>query len=187
MTTTSETRSIFDWVVFAIIHIVLIGAIAYAGFQIYGAALGGWVAASAFIAGMVSMYLFAKIVPGETLMKVWLGLCVALNAGYLVHNGAKKIGVQLYNDAQVKKYEIGMAEAAKSSTRSVARALGASAKDAASLDKIFDNEVATVAAILAFLELASGIVIFAVGSRRVAAVDRAYRQEEFPRELTVGK
>lgn len=187
MSSTTEQRSIFDWVVFSIIHIVLIGAITYAGFSIYGAALGGWVAASAFIAGMVSMYLFAKIVPGETLMKVWLGLCVAMNAGYLVHNGAKAIGVKLYNDAQVKKYEVGMAQAARSSTKSIAKALGASAKDAASLDKIFDNEVATVAAILAFLELASGIVIFAVGSRRVAAVERAYRQEEFPHELKVGK
>lgn len=169
---TDEDRSIFDWVVFAIIHFVLVGAIGYAGFTVYGSRLGGWVAASAFIAGMTSMYLFAKIVPGETLMKVWLGLCVAANAGYLVHNGAKAMGVQLYNDAQIKKYEVGMAQAARSSTKAIAQRLGASAKSASELAKVFDDEVSLIAAVLAFLELSSAIVIFSIASKRIALKKR---------------
>lgn len=168
---TTEKRSIFDWLVFIVIHVVLIGAIGYAGFAVYGARLGAWVAASAFIAGMVSFYLFAKIVPGETLMKVWLGLCVALNAGYIVHNGARAIGIEAFNAAQVKKFEAGIAAAAQAQSRAIARTLGASAKDAATLEKVFDDGVSLIAAILAFLELASAIVIFSIASKRVAKVE----------------
>jgi hypothetical protein len=188
---TNENRSIFDWVVFSIIHIVLIGAIAYAGFQVYGERLGAWVGASALIAGLVSMYLFAKIVPGETLMKVWLGLCVALNAGYIVHNGARAIGIEAFNNAQVKKFEAGISAAAQARSRSIARTLGASAKSASELEKLFDDGVSLTAALLAFLELASGIVIFSIASKRVARIEAqeglAQKVEEFPSELPAGK
>lgn len=173
----NDKRSIFDWIVFTLIHVILIGGISYAGMQIYGSRLGVWVAASACVAGFVSMYLFAKIVPGETLMKVWLGLCVALNAGYLVHNGAQAMGIEAYNTAQVRKYEAGMAAAAGATTRAVARALGASAKDASQIEKAFGDSVAFWAALLAFLELASSIVIFSIASKRVAAALRAMNSE----------
>src|SRR5262245_3207067 len=113
MSATTEHRPALDWVVFSIIFTVLVAAIWYAGVSVYGSRLGHWVGASAFIAGLVHLYLFAKIVPGETIMKVWLGLCVALNAGYIVHNGAKAMGIEAFNNAQVKKYEVAMAEAAK--------------------------------------------------------------------------
>src|SRR6266498_1646681 len=62
MTSTTEQRSLFDWGLFTIIHLILIGAVGYAGFYVYGAHLGLWVAASATIAGLISTYLFAKIV-----------------------------------------------------------------------------------------------------------------------------
>ena len=159
-------RSIFDWVVFTAIHIVIIGGIAYAGYAIYTPALAGWVAASAIVAGLASMYLFAKDVSGETLMKVWLGLCVAANAGYLVHNGARALGVKDYNNAQVKKFELGMGKAARSSSKSVAKQLGLSVQSATQLERIFDDDVSVIAALLAFLELSSAIVIFAIASKR---------------------
>lgn len=190
MNSTTEQRSLFDWIVFTIIHLILIGAISYAGVYVYGPQLGAWVAASATIAGLVSTYLFAKIVPGETLMKVWLGLCVAMNAGYLVHNGARSIGIETFNGAQMKKFEIGMAEAAKSQSRGVARQLGLSAKAASELEKVFDDGVSLIAAILAFLELASGIVIFSIASKRLAAVEQHAQVKAanpFPHEIAVGK
>ncbi len=174
----NDNRSIFDWIMFLLIHFVLIGGISYAGFAVYGNRLGSWVAASAAIAGMASAYLFAKVVPGETTMKVWLGICVAANAGYLVHNGAQAMGVEAYNNAQVRKFEAGMAQAAQSTTTRIARQLGASAKDASQIEKMFDNSVSTIAALLAFLELSSAIVIFSVASRRVKiAVDQFERQK----------
>jgi len=162
----SSSRSIFDWLIFLVIHLVLIGGISYAGVAIYGHTLGAWVATSAIVAGFVSMYLFAKDVPGETLMKIWLGLAVALNAGYLVHNGARAIGVRAYNDAQIRKFEAGMAQAARTRSRAVARQLGLSAKDASALESVFDDGVSLIAAMLAFFELASAIVIFSVASKR---------------------
>ena len=174
----NDNRSIFDWIMFLLIHFVLIGGIGYAGFAVYGNRLGSWVAASAAIAGMTSAYLFAKVVPGETTMKVWLGICVAANAGYLVHNGAQAMGIEAYNNAQVRKFEAGMAQAAQSTTRSIARQLGASAKDASQIEKMFDNSISTIAALLAFLELASAIVIFSVASKRVkVAIDQFERQK----------
>lgn len=174
----NDNRSIFDWIMFLLIHFILIGGISYAGFAVYGNRLGSWVAASAAIAGMTSAYLFAKVVPGETTMKVWLGICVAANAGYLVHNGAQAMGIEAYNNAQVRKFEVGMASAAQSTTRSIARQLGASAKDASQIEKMFDNSVSTIAALLAFFELASAIVIFSVASKRVkVAVDQFERQK----------
>lgn len=186
MNPTTEHRSLFDWIVFSLIHIVLIGAIAYAGFFVYGLQLGAWVGASALIAGLVSTYLFAKIVPGETLMKAWLGLCVALNAGYLVHNGAKAIGVESFNDAQLRKFEAGMAETAKVKSWRVARQMGLSTKAATEIAKKFDDGVALIAAILAFLELASGIVIFSIASKRVARVELQMQRfaDPFPHELS---
>src|SRR5262249_12360687 len=121
-------RSLFDWIVWTFIHVILIGGISYAGFAVYKSGLAAWVAASAIVAGFVSMYLFAKDVPGETLMKIWLGLAVPMNAEYLVHNGAKATSGQAYNDAQVAKFEAGIAAAAQSQSRRVAKEVGLSAR-----------------------------------------------------------
>ena len=189
---TDEKRPLFDWVIFVLIHAVLIGAIGWVGVQVYGPKLGFWVGASAFIAGCTSMYLFAKIVPGETMMKAVLGLAVAANAGYLVHNGAQSAGIQLYNDAQIKKFEAGMAEAAKATSSRVARQLGMNAKAATELERAFGDGVSVIAAVLAFLELSLAIVFFSIASKRVAAIKRRARHrtdqnEEFPEELEMGK
>ena len=171
--TTIEHRTAFDWIMFLLIYAVLIGGISYAGFAIYGQQLGMWVAASSIIAGLASTYLYAKIVPGETIMKIALGIAVAANAAYMVHNGARAIGIGAYNDAQVKKYEAGMAAAAGATSRVIARAIGASAKDATAIEKTFGDGVSTVAALLAFLELVLAIIIFALASKRVRAIDDA--------------
>jgi hypothetical protein len=183
---TQEKRSAFDWVVWSMMHIVVIGGISVAGFVVYSAGLGAWVAASAIAAGFTSLYLFAKEVPGETLMKVWLGLCVAANAGYLVHNGARSIGVEAYNNAQIAKFERGMSQAARSSSRSVAKQVGLSVKDATALEKIFDDGVAAFAALLAFLELSSAIVLFAIASKRVAKAQSA-EPDEWRNEPELGR
>ena len=163
----NDKRTIFDWLIFTLIHIVVIGAIGYAGVQVYGPRLGLWVAASATVAGFASCYLFAKDVPGETLMKVWLYLCVAANAGYLAHNGARNIGIENYNAAQVEKFERGMAEAGKATTRRSAKELRLGAENASKIELAFSDGVSIIVAILAFLELASALVIFAIGSRRI--------------------
>lgn len=189
MNSQTEHRPILDWVIFSIIFIVLTGAIGYAGFVVYGGRLGLWVGASAFIAALVHLYLFAKVVPGETLMKVWLGLCIALNAGYLVHNGAKAVGIEAFNNAQVKKFEIGMGKAAQAQSRSIASAIGMNARQASEIAKLFDDGVALIAALLAFLELSSALVLFAIASKRVARIERTepirngeFAQEEIPLE-----
>jgi hypothetical protein len=184
---TDNPRPIFDWVIWSVIHIVLVGAIWYAGLSVYGPRLGHWVGASALIAGLVSMYLFAKVVPGETLMKVWLGLCVALNAGYIVHCGAQMMGIEAYNAAQIEKFEKGMAVAAQATSRRVAREIGLSAQTASQIEKAFGSGQSLIAAILAFLELSSSIVIFAIGSRRAATEQEKPQPErnEFPSELPV--
>ena len=171
--TTTENRSAFDWIMFLLIHVCLIGGIAYAGFATYGNRLGMFAAASAFIAGITSTYLYAKVVPGETIMKVLLGLAVAANAAYMVHNGAKAIGIGAYNDAQVRKFELGIAAAAGATSRSIARTMGASVKDATIIEKTFSDGVSTVAALLAFLEMSLAIIFFAVASKRVRAIDDA--------------
>ena len=168
----NENRSAFDWIMFLLIHLILIGGIGYAGFSIYGNRLGVWVAASAAVAGLTSTYLYAKIVPGETIMKVLLGLSVAANAAYMVHNGAKSVGITAFNDAQIRKYEAGMAAAAGATTRTIARSLGASVKDATALEKTFSDGVSTVAALLAFVEMSLAIIFFAVGSKRVGESTR---------------
>jgi len=173
MSKTTENRSAFDWIMFLLIHVVLIGGVSYAGFQIYGQELGMWIAASSIITGLASTYLYAKIVPGETIMKIALGIAVAANAAYMVHNGARAIGIGAYNDAQVKKYEAGMAAAAGATSRAIARAIGASAKESSAIEKTFSDGVSTVAALLAFLELVLAIIIFALASKRVRAIDDA--------------
>lgn len=172
---TSEKRSIFDWLIWTLIHLVVIGAITYAGIQVYGLRLGLWVAASATVAGFASCYLFAKDVPGETLMKVWLYICVAASAGYLVHNGARQIGIDSYNNAQVEKFERGMAEAGKTTSRRIARELRLGAESASKIELAFSDGVSVIVAILAFLELASALVIFAISSRRLST--QSVRQE----------
>ena len=177
---TTEKRSAFDWIMFLAIHLILIGGISYAGFQIYGERLGVWVAASALVAGFTSTYLYAKIVPGETIMKVLLGLAVAANAAYMVHNGAKAIGISAFNDAQVRKYEAGMAAAAGATSRAIARSLGASVKDATAIEKTFSDGVSTVAALLAFLEMSLAIIFFAVASKRVSAIERGNDPQPMP-------
>ena len=162
-----DKRSIFDWVIFTFIHLVVLGAISAVGFYVYTWNLGVWVAASATVAGLASCYMFAKDIPGETFMKVILGLAVAANAGYLAHNGAKKIGVDDYNNKQVEKFEKGMAEAGKASSRRIARELRLGAQESSKLETIFSDGMATTAAILAFIELACALVIFAISSRRL--------------------
>lgn len=164
----TEKRSIFDWLIFLLIHAVLIGGITVAGFYVYSPQLGAWVAASAIVAGFASAYLFAKEVPGETTMKCMLYLCVAMNAAYLVHNGAQRIGVDSYNAAQIEKYERGMAEAGKATSRRIARELRLGAADAAKLEMAFSNGVALWAAILAFLEIGLALIVFAISSRRLS-------------------
>ena len=167
----NDKRSIFDWLIWTLIHVVIIGAIGYAGVQVYGARLGLWVAASATVAGFASCYLFAKNVPGETLMKCFLYLCVALNAAYLVHNGARNIGIEGYNAAQVEKYERGMAEAGKTTSRRIARELRLGAKEASQLEVAFSDGVSVIVAVLAFLELASALIIFAISSGKLPEIE----------------
>ena len=174
---TDEQRPLFDWVIFVLIHLVLIGGIGYAGVATYGWKLGGWVLASATVAGLTSAYLFAKVVPGETLMKCLLGLAVAANAGYLVHNGAQAMGIELYNAAQVKKYEIAMGQAAQATSRRIAREIGVSARTATELEKAFGDGVSLIAALLAFLELSLAVMFFSIASKRVNAIVRREREE----------
>jgi len=194
----NDERSIFDWLIWTLIHLVIIVAIGYAGVQVYGWRLGLWVAASATVAGFASCYLFAKDVPGETLMKCWLYLCVALNAGYLVHNGARNIGIEGYNAAQVEKYERGMAEAGKATSRRIARELRLGAKEASTIEMAFSDGVSVIVAILAFLELASALMIFALSSRRLklqpvivqqqeTAIKLPVNLQEFPEALPTGR
>src|SRR5262245_582789 len=174
----NEKRGIFDWLIFLLIHIVLIGGIGVAGFYVYGTRLGIWVAASATVAGFASAYLFAKEIPGETFMKVVLGLLVAANAAYLVHNGAKGMGVELYNREQSDRYVKGLAEQAKSKSVRIAREVGLSNKQATELARVFDDSVSLSAALLAFLELACALIIFAISSRRGTGTP-----QKAPREL----
>ena len=173
---TSENRSMFDWLMFLAIHAIIIGGISYAGWNVYGDRLGIWVAASATVAGITSAYLYAKIVPGETFMKIILGLIVAANAGYIVHNGARNMGIESFNSAQVRKYEIGMAAAARARTRAVASAIGLNASASTQLERAFADSTATIAAILAFLELCAAVTFFAISSKRVSAIENQGRQ-----------
>lgn len=176
----NENRSMFDWIMFLLIHAIIIGGISYAGWHVYGERLGVWVAASAIVAGITSSYLYAKVVPGETMMKVVLGLVVALNAGYIVHNGARNVGVQSFNEGQVKKFEAAMGAAAQARTRAVASAIGLSARESTKLEQAFGDGVSMIAALLAFLELGLSIVFFAIASRRVNAIEDEARQGNAP-------
>jgi hypothetical protein len=163
---TTTKRSLFEWSLFILIHAVLVGAIGWAAFQTYGPKLGAWVFASAFIAGCVSLFFFHVEVKGETLMKIVLAIAVACNAGYLIHNGAKAAGVESFNLAQVKKFEAGVSAASKTTSKTIAHQIGLSATQASKLDKAFGDEVATIAALLGFIELALSLVFFAVGTAR---------------------
>ena len=186
----NEKRSLFDWIIFTLIHLIVIGAIGAVAFWVYTWNLGIWVAASASVAGLASCYMFAKEIPGETLMKVVLGLAVAANAGYLAHNGAKKIGVEDYNNKQVEKFEKGMAEAGRVTSWRIARQLRLGAGEASRLETIFSSGMATTAAILAFVELACGLVIFAISSRRLKSAQATAPQSAhnaFPHEINGGK
>ena len=173
---TSENRSMFDWLMFLAIHVIIIGGISYAGWSVYGERLGIWVAASATVAGITSAYLYAKIVPGETFMKIILGLIVAANAGYIVHNGARNMGIESFNSAQVQKFEIAMAAASRARTRAVASAIGLGARESTQLERAFADSTATIAAILAFLELCAAVTFFAISSKRVSAIENQGRQ-----------
>ena len=172
---TSENRSMFDWLMFLAIHAIIIGGISYAGWNVYGERLGIWVAASATVAGITSAYLYAKIVPGETFMKIILGLIVAANAGYIVHNGARNMGIESFNSAQVQKFEIAMAAASKARTRAVANAIGLGARESTQLERAFADSTATIAAILAFLELCAAVTFFAIASKRVNEIENEGR------------
>jgi hypothetical protein len=175
-TSTSENRSMFDWLMFLAIHAIIIGGISYAGWNVYGERLGIWVAASATVAGITSAYLYAKIVPGETFMKIILGLIVAANAGYIVHNGARNMGIESFNLAQVQKFEIAMAAASRARTRAVANAIGLGARESTQLERAFADSTATIAAILAFLELCAAVTFFAIASKRVNEIENQGRQ-----------
>ena len=177
---TSENRSMFDWLMFLAIHAIIIGGISYAGWNVYGERLGIWVAASATVAGITSAYLYAKIVPGETFMKIILGLIVAANAGYIVHNGARNMGIESFNSAQVQKFEIAMAAASRARTRAVANAIGLGARESTQLERAFADSTATIAAILAFLELCAAVTFFAIASKRVNEIENEGRQVTVP-------
>lgn len=177
---TSENRSMFDWLMFLAIHVIIIGGISYAGWNVYGERLGIWVAASATVAGITSAYLYAKIVPGETFMKIILGLIVAANAGYIVHNGARNMGIESFNSAQVQKFEIAMAAASRARTRAVASAIGLNASASTQLERAFADSTATIAAILAFLELCAAVTFFAIASKRVNEIENEGRGVSVP-------
>jgi hypothetical protein len=87
--------------------------------------------------------------------------------------------VESYNAAQVQKYEAGMSGAAKAGSLKVARALGASAKDASILERAFNNEVAVIASVLAFLEFFTSLVVLSLASRRQASARRPAPVGEF--------
>lgn len=189
MNNQNDERETFEWTIFALIHLVVIGAISVVGFYLYGKHLGVWVTASAIVAGLASAYMFAKDIPGETLMKVILGIAVAANAGYMAHNGAKKIGVEDYNNKQVEKFEKGMAIAGQSTSRRIARELRLGAESASKLETVFSDGMASTAALLAFAELGIALVIFAIASRRLKARRSAIGQEAsnpFPKSIDVG-
>jgi hypothetical protein len=162
----STKRTSSEWAIFVLIHLIFIGGIAITGFVVYGMTLGVWVAASAIVAGLALTHMFANDIPGEKAMKIIVYVFSALNAAYIVHNGAQAIGIEAYNTAQIKKYEIGIQEAAKSRFASVAKAVGANAEQAGKIEKIFDNSTALVASILAFCELLSALIVFTLGSSR---------------------
>jgi hypothetical protein len=164
--------------VWTVIHLVLIGGIAAAGIYVYGKGLGVWVAASAIVAGAVSLYLFAKNVPGETIMKVLLYTAAAANAAYLVHNGARYIGIEMFNAAQVKKHEASVSGASKTKSGRVAREIMKSSEESTTLERAFDDTVSIVAAALAFLEIAIALVCFAIASARLNEIRRRKRQRQ---------
>jgi hypothetical protein len=86
------------------------------------------------------------------------------------------MGIESFNSAQVRKYEIGMAAAARARTRAVASAIGLNASASTQLERAFADSTATIAAILAFLELCAAVTFFAISSKRVSAIENQGRQ-----------
>lgn len=119
----AATRPMLDWLVWTVIHGVVVAGISIAAFYLYNIGLACWIMASAIVAAAASLYLFARDVPGETFMKIILALCVAANAGFLIYNGAKAWGAASFNSAQVEKYKAAMGAAAQAKTRAVANAM----------------------------------------------------------------
>jgi hypothetical protein len=71
-----------------------------------------------------------------------------------------------------------MVEIELSNIFSIWEASFADAPSCLAMERMFDNSISTIAALLAFLELASAIVIFSVASKRVkVAVDQYERQK----------
>jgi hypothetical protein len=160
----NKKHAVGDWAIFSLVHFIVTASISVGAFKVYGPTLAFWTAGSGLIAGLVTTYLYMRQVKGTTAMKVLLYLCIALNVGYMVHNGAKAVGIAAFNDAQIKKYEIGMAQAAQSQSRKIAKEIGMSTKDASEVEKLFDNEVAVIASILAFLEIGMALICLAIAS-----------------------
>lgn len=167
-----QRRTLFDWCIFLLIYALVVGGASYFAVSVYGWNLGVWVAVSATIAGLVALYLFHSETGGTTLMRLVLAIVVAMNLGYLFHNSAHTFGVEKFNSAQVQKYEAGMAAAARASSRAVAKQLSLSARDATTLERVFRDDVASTAALLAFAELAIALICFAVASRRPARTEQ---------------
>lgn len=177
MTVQEPPRPLFDWAIFLVIHVALVGGIALAGFNVYGHYLGAWVGVSAFIAGCVGLFFFRYEVPGEILMKIALYVAMAANAAYIIHNGAKAAGVEAFNLAQVKKFEAGVSAASRATSRGVARQIGLSARDASQLEKVFGDEVSVTAGVLGGLEILLAMVFLSVG---MSLKQRRARVREFP-------
>jgi hypothetical protein len=173
-------RPFFDWAIFLLIYVILVAAIGWAAVNVYGNLLGWFVAGSAAIAGLVCLYLFKIEVPRETGYKIVLALTVSANAGWMVHNGALSIGTKQFNDAQIEKFKAGMEVAAKAKTKAAQRNLSLSARAGTELAKVFQGDAANVAALLAFLELVSALVIFADASKRGPATVQPASQQVKP-------
>lgn len=157
----TEQRPLFDWIIFLAVYVILISAITYAAVNIYGGQLGWWVGGSAAIAGLVCLYLFHVEVARETAYKIVLAICVAANAAWLVHNGALAIGTREFNEAQTRKFQIGMQEARQARNARDRKALSLTAAANSQLEKLFSGDMSTVAAVLAFFELVFALIFFA--------------------------
>lgn len=164
MQSIEKHRSLFEWVIFAVIYSLLCGGIAISGYSLYGHYAGFFVAASVLIAGMVSLYLFHKNCKGSALMRALMALTVALNAGYIVHNALKSSDVKAYNDSQIAKYAAAAEKAVGARTAKVARAVTGQAGKDTEITKAFSDSVSVTAAVLAFIELVTALLCFATAS-----------------------
>lgn len=171
----AENRPLFDWAIFLTIYVILIAAITYAAVNVYGPELGWWVSGSAAVAGLVGLYLFRIEVERETGYKIVLAIFMSANAAWLVHNGAFSVGTKEFNEAQIRKYKAGMEEARKARNVKDRNALSQSAAAAAQLEKLFAGDMATVAAVLAFFELVSALIVFADATSQARHYQRRMR------------